>query len=419
MPATLEILCIGDELLIGRTVNTNATWLGNALTEAGAYVSHSVTLADRVTDIHQALQLALSRADVVITTGGLGPTGDDYTVAALAQYAGMPLELHAPTLAHIDQLLRARGRQPNEYSRKMALLPKGATVLPNPAGAAPGLLMHIADKPVIILPGVPHEMKALMQDHVLPWLHRHYALDKVQYHTWHLVAAESELAALLAAQEAGLPEACSLAYNPGLGILDLRLGMRIPAPDAGKQVRFEQIRAEISRIVAPWCYGENGVSLAMALGQALRTQGLQLAVAESCTAGLLANTIAEVSGASAWYVGGALTYSNVLKTQLLGVPPVLFETAGAVSEEVALAMAAGVAGLTGAQVALSTTGIAGPEGGTPDKPVGTVWIGVHTPAGTVARRFLFEKDRRRNMQRAVHAALWMACKALRTADQSS
>lgn len=413
MSTTIALLSIGDELLIGRTVNTNASWLGHTLTQAGAYIQQNLTLADRVADIHDALDRALAQADVVITTGGLGPTSDDYTVAALADYAGLPLALHHPTLDHIDALLRRRGRTPNAHSQKMAMLPEGATVLPNAAGAAPGLLLHLRGKPVFVLPGVPHEMKTLVQDAVLPWLQAHMALDHVHYHTWHLVAAESELAALLAPVEAEMPPYMSLAYNPNLGTLDLRLGLRTPALQPAQQATYDRIRQQMAAIVAPWCYGENGLTLSQALGQALMARGWQLALAESCTVGTLASTVAAQPGASAWYVGGALTYSNALKTSLLGVPEADLAQHGAVSEAVAVAMAQGVARLTGAQVALATTGVAGPDGGTPDKPVGTVWIGLHTPQGTLARKFLFEQDRQRNMQRAANAALWLALSTLR------
>lgn len=409
---TVEILAIGDELLIGRTVNTNATWLGRQLTEAGLDVRRVTTLADGLAPLHRALDRALAEHDVVICTGGLGPTSDDYTMEALAAYAGVGLQLHSPAEEQLKAFLIQRGRTYTVGHSKMVTLPAGAEPLLNPVGAAPGLRMELKGKPVFALPGVPHEMTALTEEYVLPWLQAHLPLAEVRYENWRVVAAESEVAALVKDLEDNFPAGIGLAYNPGIGMLDLRLGLRTGVPGS-LDADFDRIAAELDRRVQPWCFARGLTTLSEAVGYLLRDRGATIAVAESCTAGTIARTLAETAGSSAWYVGGALTYSNELKTKLLGVSPELLHAEGAVSREVAIAMAEGAARLCDTQYAISSTGIAGPGGGSEDKPVGTVWVGLHTPQGTTAHHFLFERDRLRNMQRTSIAALWLLYKALR------
>ncbi|MFN7709136.1 MAG: CinA family nicotinamide mononucleotide deamidase-related protein [Sphingobacteriia bacterium] len=402
----VELLTIGDELLIGRTVNTNASWLGARLAEAGLQLGRISTLADVPADIHRALDRALAEYDLVILTGGLGPTRDDYTAQALADYVGQPLEVHAPSEARFRSFLAERNRPYTANHNQMLSIPRGSVGLVNPAGAAPGIRMMVGGKAVFALPGVPHEMKALYEAELLPWLQQHVPRAEVRYENWRLVVAESELANRLAEVEDALAPGLSLAYNPGLGMLDLRLGMRTEEPGSLDAVFADTVQAIDAR-VRPWCFARGNTSLSEAVGRALQVRGLTLSVAESCTAGTLARTLAETPGSSAWYQGGVLTYSNELKTKLIGVPAELLATAGAVSSEVATAMAAGVAGLCHTPLAISTTGIAGPDGGTPDKPVGTVWVGLHTPLGTTTHLLRLEKDRLRNMQRASTAACWI------------
>lgn len=407
---TAEILAIGNELLLGRTLDTNTHWLARQLSRIGLPLAHTQTLPDESAAIQAGVQLALSRAQVVICTGGLGPTSDDLTAPVLAQLFGMEMAVHEPTLRHIEALYRSRGREPNASVPRQATLPVGADILQNNVGTAAGLRFTTPDgREVYALPGVPHEMKHLFETHIAAHLSARFVSDFLRQHTLRTAAVpESELAARIADIEEALPPEIFLAYNPSLHMVDLRLNLRAPAEQKDPlSAQFGMVLQQLRHRLGADLYGEENDSLAGSIGRVLMARGETVAVAESCTGGLLFHTLVEEPGASAYVRGGVVPYSNDLKMTLVGVSEDSLTTHGAVSEAVACELAQGVRTRLQATWGLGVTGIAGPEGGSDAKPVGTVWIAVSGPTGTHARHFLFERHRLRNMQRSVVMALEM------------
>ncbi|SHK11604.1 competence/damage-inducible protein A [Rhodothermus profundi] len=399
------LLTIGDELLTGTTVNTNAAWLGAELTAHGFTVVRAETLRDDPHAICQALQRARAEADVVIVCGGLGPTHDDRTREALADCLNRPLQMHAALLEQIKAYFTRRGRHMPERNQVQALVPEGFTPIPNPLGTAPGLWLQDASGIVVVLPGVPHELQGLMREAVLPRLQQLPGRPAILQRT--LVTAgigESELQQRLQGVESLLDEAVQLAYLPSPYGVRLRLTARAASREAAQQ-RLSELVAFIQKRIQPYLVSLSGETLEVVVGKLLRRLGATVAVAESCTGGHLADCITNVSGASTYFRGGVVAYDNAVKVEVLGVAPELLAREGAVSEAVAIQMARGVRKRLGAQVALATTGIAGPTGGTPDKPVGTVWIGLADDQVAFAQRYFLPDDRKRFKQRATAAAL--------------
>lgn len=410
-----EVIAIGNELLLGRTQDTNTHWLAQRLTALGLPLGYAQVVPDTPEALVAALALALSRSQFIICTGGLGPTKDDLTKKTLADYFGLPLALHTPTLQHIEALYRSRGREPNASVPLQATLPVGATLLHNGVGTAPGMLFDAGEgRSVVALPGVPYEMKHLFDTHVAPVVTAQYVDDHLRQHTFRTAAVpESELALRIAAVEDNLPPELFLAYNPGLHTVDLRLNLHGPRSRAAElDALFEAARTALRDQLGRDVYAEGDTSLAQAVGALLVGRGETVSVAESCTGGQLLAALIAPAGASSYVRGGVVPYSNDLKTRLLGVAPELLAAHGAVSEPVAIALAEGARTHLGGTWGVGITGVAGPGGGTEAKPVGTVWVAISGPTGSHARQFAFEKDRGRNQQRSVIMALELLRRAL-------
>jgi nicotinamide-nucleotide amidase len=400
-----EIITVGDEILIGQTVDTNSAWMGMQLSMRGIRVNRITSVSDRREEIISALNEALGRAPLVLMTGGLGPTSDDITKETLAEYFGTRLVMDYEVLAEISERIAKRNLEMNENNRRQALVPECCRVLANRSGTAPGMLFEKDGKIIVSMPGVPFEMKHIMQIHVLPMLesmsggrtivHRNI----MTYGTF-----EAKLAERLEGFESQLPDSVRLAYLPAHGVIKLRL---TGSGDDGENVRRtveEQVR-KLYEIIPDVIYGENEVTLEETVGRLLLDSKLTLSTAESCTGGRIASLITSVPGSSAWFTGSVVAYDNSVKTGVLGVNPQTISRFGAVSEETAREMAEGMLRLAKTDYSIAVTGIAGPEGGTPEKPVGTVWIALASRNGVTAERHRFADDRAINISRSAYTAL--------------
>jgi nicotinamide-nucleotide amidase len=403
------VITIGDELLIGQIVNTNAAWIGEELTRLGISVTRMVTVSDDSHEIQQAVERAVQESRVVVTTGGLGPTHDDITSQAVALVFDVELELDESIMSIIRDRFESRGFSLPESNTSQAMIPAGFESIVNLVGTAPALLKsydHVEGQGLLaVLPGVPHEMKKFMRDNVLPRFTQMEGAQSIQQKTLLTVGiGESHLHELLEGVESSLNEGLSLAYLPSLASLRLRLTSVSDDEDAGRS-RLEELEKWIRDRADKWIYGEGDDSLEGVLGRMLRDRGMSLAIAESCTGGGIANRITNVPGASEYFVGGVITYSNEVKKDLLGVLAETLDKFGSVSRQTASEMAQGVRNRFGADIGMSVTGILGPGGGSKEKPVGTVWLGISSQKSTSAVKLRLGKDRIRNKERASTAAL--------------
>ena len=408
----VDIITIGDEILIGQIVDTNSAWMSQRLGEIGASVRRKYSVGDVASEIRGAIEESLSVADVVITTGGLGPTKDDITKRVLAEMFDCELVRDEDTYARVERMMALRGIEFNELNKSQALVPEGCRVLPNHKGTAPGMWFEREGRVVVCLPGVPFEMEALMTESVLPLLQERFNLSAVVHRTAITFGlAESMLAERIAAWESALPEFLHLAYLPSPSQLRLRLS----AYDVERQVA-ERAIAEQFELLMPLLgdlfVGWDGATVQSAVAEMLIAKGQTLAAAESCTGGALSAKFTAMNGASSYFMGGVVSYSNEVKNQVLGVRAEDLEKYGAVSEPVARQMAEGVRRVCGTTWGVSTTGIAGPTGGTPDKPVGTVWMAVAGPNGTKALCLNHGRLRAQNIEKAAAAAINMLRKEL-------
>ncbi|MDR2414745.1 MAG: CinA family nicotinamide mononucleotide deamidase-related protein [Odoribacteraceae bacterium] len=404
------VITVGDELLLGQVLDTNSRFIAGRLTGAGMEVVETRSIPDRAGSIESALDDALPRAGVVIVTGGLGPTRDDMTRRALAGYFHSRLVEDASALAWVEEVLGQRGAEMNERNREQALVPEGCRVLRNRLGTAPGMWFERDGKVVVALPGVPFEMECLMDREVLPALRAWSPGVMLDYRVVKVYGvAESALASRLDDFEDCLPVTMSLAYLPSPGLVRLRLTAR----GEGVGLLDGWLERLTGALSGAWFTVGEDSGMALELGALLSRAGESLSVAESCTGGGLAREITLAPGASAYFKGGVVAYSDEVKATLLGVPREVIARDGAVSEAVVAGMAEGVRRLLGTTYAAATSGIAGPGGGSPGKPVGTVWIAVTGPRGTVAREFHFPFTRERNAARAAMKALEMLIVAAR------
>ena len=403
----VTVVSIGDELLIGQTVNTNASWIGQEISKIGGNVIEGLTISDKAQDILTTVDYALNTSDVVIITGGLGPTKDDITKHTLANYFETELEIHQPTLEKITSYFTMRNRPMLESNIQQAELPKNCTILTNNYGTAAGMWFEKNGKIVISLPGVPYEMKGIMTEEVFPRMKERFQLNSM-YHKTILTQGigESFLAEKLTNWENRVrAEGFGLAYLPSPGIVKLRISSPNGDKDKG---RIENYLSEVKNNLPEAVFGYENETLPEIIGNLLRDRHLKIGTVESCTSGLLANQIVTISGASDYFEGSLLTYSYKLKEEILGISNSTLLDNGAVSEIVALQMAEQGLKKLNVDICLSTTGIAGPAGGTEDKPVGLVWIGLATKNGVKARKFQFGDNRERNIQMTVLSALnWL------------
>jgi len=400
------VLATGTELALGQSVDTNSPWLAARLAALGVRTERHVVVADDLAALRDVLREATRGCDIVVLTGGLGPTEDDLTRQALADVAEVPLELHPPSLEHLRAFFAARGRRMPERNVVQAMVPRGAQVLPNTCGTAPGLRVRLGRADCFALPGVPFEMYAMFEREVAPAL-RSAAGGAVllfrRLHTFGL--GESDVGQRLAdlMQPGRNPTVGTTAQH---GVIVVRLYASARSESEAQQ-RLDETEAEIRQRLGTIIFGTEDETLAAAVGKLLLGTGATLSTAESCTGGLIGKLLTDVPGSSAYYVGGAVSYANEVKTALLGVPNELLERYGAVSEPVARAMAEGAAARLGTSHAVAVTGIAGPTGGTPQKPVGLVYIGLHSPGRTEGYEYRFGSDYPRDVirLRAAHTAL--------------
>lgn len=407
---TAHLLTIGDEILIGQITDTNSAWMSRALNAAGIVVNGKSSVGDTAQAIQQGIEHAARHADVVIMTGGLGPTKDDVTKKTLADLFQSPLAFHPETYDRIAAYFRKIGRETPEVMKQQATLPVNADILPNQVGTASGMWFEQNGKVFISLPGVPFEMEYLMSNEVIPRLRERFAAQPIVHRTLQTAGVgESDIARRIEAFEDALPEHIKLAYLPALGQVRLRLtGVWLGEVKADSEAvlnrQLEEKIRELHALIPDVVFGKENETLQEVVGNILRARKLQLTLAESCTGGYLAHLITSIAGASDYFPGSVVAYSYDMKTKHLGVKKETLERFGAVSEETAREMVAGVLGAFNADIALSVTGIAGPGGGTPDKPVGTVWMAVSDGSRTKARKFLFGRDREKNIHlSSVHA----------------
>ena len=411
----VELITIGDELLLGFTIDTNSAYLGRELAELGVVVARRAAVGDDPDTIADAIREALTRADGVITTGGLGPTSDDVTMSAVASALDADLIQHASIVARLEEMWRARGRPdplpPSNLSQ--AMLPRGADILPNDHGTAPGAFAERADgRWVAVLPGVPREMSemfsASLRERIAARVTDGLAIRSLTVRTTGV--PESRLPALLGEYADGV-DGLTLAYLPGLEGVDLRLTARGVA-SAVADSRLSEAARKLSARLEPYAYAEGSTDLADVVLRRCRDRGLRLAVAESCTGGMLGARLTAVAGSSDVFAGGVIAYDNEVKIELLDVDRAQLAHHGAVSEQVVVAMAAGARRRFGVDVGVAITGVAGPGGGTDEKPVGTVWIAAATPDDMVARQLRLFGNREEIRRRATQSALDLVRRSL-------
>jgi nicotinamide-nucleotide amidase len=400
-----EIITIGDELLIGQTIDTNSAWMGNELSMAGFDIHRKTTVHDNRNDILYALSSASGKSDVVLITGGLGPTSDDITKPALCEFFNTRLVPNSKVLEMVEKMMRKRNFQMNENNRRQAEVPESCTVLTNAAGTAPGMWFEKDGTVFISMPGVPAEMKYIMNEHVMPLLKERFTSQVIRHKNIMTYGApEAKLSEMLTEFEAELPANIRLAYLPSSGIIKLRLTGTGNNMDRISEMIDDQVN-KLYRIIPGLIYGEDEESLAMVIGKLLRERMKTLCTAESCTGGNIAHWITSVPGSSDYFTGSVVAYDNNVKTRLLGTDEKVIESEGAVSEAVARSMAEGVRRLLSTDYSVATTGIAGPAGGTAEKPVGTLWIAAASDSGTISEKHTFGNDRNVNITRFSNAAL--------------
>lgn len=403
------VLTIGDELLIGQTVNTNAAWLGEQLSDSGIDLARVVTVGDAAAELFQELARSIADSDLVILTGGLGPTHDDITRDVLAEYFQVELTFHPSILEQIRERFEGRGRPMPPSNRSQAMVPDGFEVLPNPSGTAPGLWRTLTtngrEQFVAVLPGVPHEMEALFRKEVQPRLRTRKDLRVIQHKTLRTAGAgESALQERIGNLSDLLTPELHLAYLPSSSGVRLRMSA-FASSHADATGMLEVLESRLRERIDSFIYGAGFDTLEEIVGKMLADRGLSIAVAESCTGGHVCHQITNVSGSSAYMAGGIVAYSNKVKTELLDVDPKVLEQEGAVSRIVAEQMAKGVRNRLGADIGVSTTGIAGPTGGTPEKPVGMVWIAYADAEHSRAQLLHLVKERILNKELTTTALL--------------
>ena len=404
------LINIGDELLIGQVVNTNAAFIGQQMSAAGFELTDVITIGDDGQAIRDTVTSALAKTDVAIMTGGLGPTKDDITKKIICDIFQRELVMDEPTLKHVTEIFASRGMDLTETNRQQALVPQGCTVLSNPLGTAPGLWIEQDGKVLIALPGVPFEMEKLIKDEVMPRLEAH---KKDQHAILYRVIqctniSESGLSDLLENFEKQLPSELKLAYLPKPGIIRLRLTARGDNKESLKAL-LDQHFNELKKLTTKYAFTDEDIEIEEVVGRLLTKTGKTLATAESCTGGYVAHLITSVPGSSRYFQGSLVSYSNDIKRDLLNVREDNLKRRGAVSEQVVSDMALNAMGLFDVDYTIATSGIAGPDGGTKDKPVGTVWIAVATPVRLTTHEFRFgsRTGRKQIIERAARAALNM------------
>ncbi|HNR72871.1 MAG TPA: competence/damage-inducible protein A, partial [Cyclobacteriaceae bacterium] len=391
-----ELLIIGDEILYGQITDTNSQWMSVELDKIGIKVVRRTTVGDVESEILTAFAEAEKRADVILITGGLGPTSDDLTKPCLAKYFNCELKIHDEALAEVTEFFKSRGRELTELNRQQAALPSACVKITNALGTAPGMWFDKGDKVFMSMPGVPHEMKKMMTDHVIPQLRKKYQLPVIYHKVIRTIGiGESFLAEKIADWEKALPSHIKLAYLPSLGEVRLRLtgfGSSLTQLESETNLLVDKLNERVGQFI--YGYGEDPIEVV--LGRTLRDRKLTLSIAESCTGGYLSHLITSVPGSSEYFLGTMIPYAYEIKMRQLGVKPETLEKYGAVSEPTIVEMANIVRAKFSTDIGVATSGIAGPGGATPDKPVGTVWIAYSDKHHTVTKKLQLTKDRMLN-----------------------
>ncbi len=402
-----EIVTIGDEILIGQVVDTNSAWMAQKLNEEGVHVSQISSISDDPRQIEETLAGTGKRVKLVLITGGLGPTRDDRTKTAICEFFGTRLIEDPKVLSHILDLLTRRGITPNTLNRDQALVPEKAVVFENKMGTAPGLLLQNEDCRYVFMPGVPYEMRYIIEYEVIPWIRKEFRTSPIVHRTIQTFGlAESMLAERLSVWESGLPKDIKLAWLPSPDSIRLRLTASGREKEELEKTVDEKIE-ELYSIIPEYIFGEEDDTLTQIIGNILKKRGLTVSTAESCTGGYIAHLITSVSGSSEYFKGSVVAYSNEVKIGILGVDEGKIMKYGAVSQQVVEEMAVKTRELLGTDWAVATSGIAGPMGGSSEKPVGTVWIAVAGPEDLISKVYNFGNDRERTIIRSSQSALNM------------
>lgn len=399
-----ELIFTGTELLLGHVLNTHAQYLGKRLSEMGLEVVLQTTVGDNWSLMEDALHMALKRSDLIVVTGGLGPTTDDLTKEVVSSVTGVPLEPDKNVLNVITNFYEKRGLKITESTAKQALFPRGAVILPNDCGTAPGVILEKDSKIIVLLPGPPREMTTMFENYVVPYIEQKCSGREVTKYKVMKLTGISESAVQEKIKDLGGRVNPEIAYVAKPGEIQVRVTARSKSPiDAENMVN--QLFAEVEERLKEYVFGYGDERIEEVTGRLLASSHLTLATAESCTGGLISAKLTSLAGSSVFYKGGIVAYSNEVKENLLGVPGEVLARYGAVSRETALAMAEGVRSITGTDLGLAVTGIAGPSGGTPEKPVGLVYISLATADGQFCQRYIFPGNRQAVRQGVSNAAL--------------
>jgi nicotinamide-nucleotide amidase len=401
----VELITIGDEILIGQIVDTNSAWMATVLNQEGFRIKQITSVSDDTEHILEAVDLAFKRVDVVLVTGGLGPTKDDITKQTLCTYFNTELVYDTSVLENIQALFKDRPVVLNELTLNQAYVPKSATIIQNKRGTAPVTWFEKDGTVLVSMPGVPSEMQWVMSHEVLPRLKAHFKTPALMHRTV-LVHGypESGLAMTLSDWENNLPSWIKLAYLPSPGLVKLRLTGSLDKPEA-LTASLEHELVSLRAILGKAILAEADIPVEAVVGQALKKRGLTLSTAESCTGGRIAHLLTSIPGSSAYFTGSVVAYDNRIKVEALGVDPASLETEGAVSQTVVEQMAAGIRQRFGTDLSLAVSGIAGPDGGSPEKPVGTVWICACSNTEILSRRYQFGQHRGRTVDMAALSAM--------------
>ncbi len=398
------VITIGDEILIGQIVDTNSAWIGQQFSALGVKLHEIISCGDDAAQIVEALNRAKTTSQIVLMTGGLGPTKDDITKKVLVDYFNTELVLNEEVWEKMKQIFEKRGAQVLEINRSQAMIPKDCIMLPNMRGTAQGMWFERDGVVFISMPGVPHEMKHLVEKQVVPRLQQKFSFPKIIHaNIMTAGAGESMVANMLSTFEAELPSNIKLAYLPDLGILKLRLTAQGEGTELQNEVNVQ--KEKLKALLGNYFYCEGEERLESVIGKKLLADKATVSCAESCTGGYIAHLFTSIAGSSKYFEGGVVSYSYDVKEKLLGVKKETLSTHGAVSEECVREMLAGLLKATGTTYGISVSGIAGPDGGTAEKPVGTVWIAVGSKEKIVAKKFQFFPSRMENIRVFSNAAL--------------
>jgi len=402
-----EIITIGDELLIGQVVNTNASWMAAELNKSGISVHKITTISDDGEEIKNALTKAEEQSNIILLTGGLGPTNDDITKNVLAEYFDSGFTFHEPTFEHIKSLFKLRSYQVTEVNKQQASIPEACKPIFNSNGTAPGMWFEKNGKVIVSMPGVPFEMKGLMQEEIIPLLQKSFNTPNIFHKTIMTTGiGESMLASIIEDVENNLPPNIKLGYLPQPGIVRLRLSASGENRDQLiKDIEYQSDK--LTDIIPDLIFGYDDIKLEEVIGDLLKESSASLSTAESCTGGYIAHLLTSIPGSSEYFEGSVVSYSNEIKIKQLNVNPESIEKHGAVSREVVEQMAIGGRNTLGTDYCIATSGIAGPNGGTEEKPVGTVWIALAKPEKVISKLYHLGEHRGRNIRRSALLAMNM------------